>query len=195
VNASVIWLKQRLNTSTDKPNYGLVIRYGLLVAFLFLYLKFGSSGAFLFDNALIGNATLDWDWLWAKRLESAYEWTLLAAIMGGLYLFVTFFRNGLPKQVNTRQMLVLVAAASIFALLYSLELREYKAQQALVEEFERQGGCILLRHHSVIISGYWYETIALSTGLMCSITGGAIGACRMIGIDSFDWGTHQITKR
>lgn len=172
-----------MNPSTNKPNYGVVIGYGLLVVFLLLYLKFGRSGALLFDNALIGNATLDWGWLWASRIELAYEWILLVAIMGGLYLFVAFFRNGCPNQMNVRQILVLVAVAALFARLYSLELREHDAQQAMVEEFERQGGHIMLKHYSVILSGYWYERIVLTVGLMCSIAGGVIGACRVMGIN------------
>ncbi|MDB2686343.1 hypothetical protein N9Y42_03965 [Mariniblastus sp.] len=154
-------------------------RWGIVLAFLLVYFSIGDSGAFLFDNAIIGSATRGWNWEWSSRIESVYEWGLMATLTAGLYFFLVLLRQDFQPQVTVRYLIVFTVVVAICALLFSIELKAYNAQRAIGEKLEREGGCILFKHYSIIFSGRWYQRFAIAIVLPCSIYAGAFWVCKI----------------
>ena len=135
----------------------------------------------MFDNNLISRFTEDWGWEWSSRFESCYEWLVFAAVTSGFYLFTLKFPADAPARFTIRHLFLILTVASVVALLVSVELRDYRLQQAFAKEVERHGDSFCFKYSSAMFSGYWHKRIIVLLGISCSALGVALALFRKLG--------------
>ena len=169
-----------MKQSRYKLNAGFVWRLGIVLVFLLVYSSTGGSGPLLFDNNIIGRATIEQDWARTTQISNTYEWLLLFASTAGLCYFLFHCCGKLPTKVTIQQLFRLVIVAAIASCLFSLEFRDYIRQRAAADDLEQQGWHVCFIYHSRVFAGAWYTRIVLTAGLFCSVWGGVFAILRCI---------------